>query len=436
MTTHHDLMARLGDRSAKVGVIGLGYVGLPLAVAWAQAGFAVTGLDIDARRVEQCRRGESWIADVPTADLVDLVRAGKLTATTDMSALATLDAVSICVPTPLRKTKDPDISAVLSAVECVAEHLHRGQLVVLESTTYPGTTDELVLPLLGQSGMRVGEDYFLAFSPERIDPGNAQYSVKNTPKVVAGTTTACREAVIALYETAIATVVPVSSTRAAELVKLIENTFRAVNIGMANELAIIANLLGVNVWEVIEAAATKPFGFMPFYPGPGLGGHCIPIDPHYLAWKMRTLNYTARFIEVASEINGQMPRYVVERVIEAMNDAGKCLNGSRILVAGVAYKRDVSDLRESPALDIIELLRERKAIVDYADPYIPALRLADDTSLVAVPLDEARLRAADCVVIVTDHRAFDYDEIARLSPLIVDTRNALAGVEGAHIWRL
>jgi UDP-N-acetyl-D-glucosamine dehydrogenase len=431
-----ELLTKIHQRTARVGVIGLGYVGLPLAVAWAEAGFAVTGLDVDERRVAQCRRGESWIADVPTAQLAPLVREDRLTATTDPAVLAQLDAVSICVPTPLRKTKDPDISAVLSVVETVAAHLHPGQLVVLESTTYPGTTDELVLARLEQSGLQVGREFFLAFSPERIDPGNPRYGVRNTPKVVGGITPACREAATALYASAVETIVPVGSTRAAELVKLLENTFRAVNIGMANELAIMAHLLDVDVWEVIAAAATKPFGFMPFYPGPGLGGHCIPIDPHYLAWKMRTLNYSARFIEVASEINGEMPRYVVELVSTAMNEAAKCLNGARILVAGAAYKRDVSDLRESPALDIIELLRERKARVSYADPYIPAITLADGQQLSAVPLDEEHLAGADCVVIVTDHRAFDYDLIVRTAPLVVDTRNALAGRPGQHIWRL
>lgn len=429
------LLSKIAERTARIGVIGLGYVGLPLAMGWARAGFRVTGLDVDERRVGLCSQGISWISDVPSDELAELVQGGYLTATTDMQVLAGLDAVSICVPTPLNKTKDPDIAAVLSAVEAIGSYLHCGQLIVLESTTYPGTTDELILPRLSQTGLSVGEDFFLAFSPERTDPGNARFGLRNTPKVVAGITPACLEMVTALYGAIVDTVIPVSSTRAAELVKLLENMFRAVNIGMVNELAIIADLLDVDVWEVISAAATKPFGFMPFYPGPGLGGHCIPVDPHYLAWKLRTLNYKTRFIEVASEINGQMPRYVVERITIAMNEAGKCLNGSRILIAGVTYKRDVADLRESPALDIIELLHQRKARIAYADPYVPVLRLAE-TTLEAVPLDEEQLRNADCVVIVADHRAFDYAAIAATASLIVDTRNATAGMVGSHIWRL
>ena len=429
------LLSKIAERTARIGVIGLGYVGLPLALGWARAGFRVTGLDVDERRVDLCRQGLSWISDVPSDELAELVQGGYLTATTDMAALTGLDAVSICVPTPLNKTKDPDITAVLSAVEAISTYLQRGQLIVLESTTYPGTTDELILPRLSQTGLSVGGDFFLAFSPERTDPGNVRFGLRNTPKVVAGITPACLELVAALYRTIVDTVIPVSSTRVAELVKLLENMFRAVNIGMVNELAIIADLLDVNVWEVISAAATKPFGFMPFYPGPGLGGHCIPVDPHYLAWKLRTLNYKTRFIEVASEINGQMPRYVVERITAAMNEAGKCLNGSRILIVGVTYKRDVADLRESPALDIIELLHLRKARIAYADPYIPLLKLAE-TTLEAVPLDEEQLRNADCVVIVTDHRVFDYAAITATASLIVDTRNATAGMVGSHIGRL
>ncbi|MBV9688725.1 MAG: nucleotide sugar dehydrogenase [Ktedonobacteraceae bacterium] len=432
---YQHLLTRITQRTARVGVIGLGYVGLPLATEWARAGFRVTGIDIDAQRVAMCQQGVSWIADIASHDLAALVREDRLTATTDMTVLAELDAVSICVPTPLNKTKDPDISAVLSAIDAVLAYLRRGQLIVLESTTYPGTTDELILPCLSQTGLTVGEDFFLAFSPERIDPGNKYYTLSNTPKIVAGITPQCLEVVTALYKTVIESVVPVSSTRVAELVKLQENTFRAVNIGMVNELAIIANLLGVDVWEVISAAATKPFGFMPFYPGPGLGGHCIPIDPHYLAWKLRTLNYKTRFIEVASEINAQMPRYVVERVVSAMNEVSKCLKGSRILILGVSYKRDVADLRESPALDIIELLQERKAHIEYADPYIPTLRLAG-TTLTAVPLDDECLRGVDCVVIVADHSVFDYAHLCRTASLVVDTRNATAGISGSHIWRL
>lgn len=429
------LLARIMQRTARIGVMGLGYVGLPLAIEWARAGFLVTGIDIDQERVQMCQQGTSWVADVSSDALVAQVREGRLTATTDMAVLAELDAVSICVPTPLNKTKDPDIGAILNAVEALAAHLHPGQLIVLESTTYPGTTDELILPRLSETDLMVGVDFFLAFSPERTDPGSSHYGLRNTPKVIAGITPACLQMARMLYGAVVETLVPVSSTRVAELVKLLENTFRAVNIGLVNELAIMTNLLGVDVWEVIAAAATKPYGFMPFYPGPGLGGHCIPIDPQYLAWKLRTLNYKTRFIEVASEINGQMPRYVVERVISAMNEVGKCLKGSRILIVGVAYKRDVSDVRESPALDIIELLHERKAHVDYADPYVPTLTLKE-TTLAAVPLDEEHLRSADCVVIVTDHRAFDYASIARVTSLIVDTRNAMADIMGSHICRL
>lgn len=429
------LLARIVERTARLGVIGLGYVGLPLAIEWARAGFLVTGIDIDSKRVAMCQDGKSWIDDVVSDDLAAPVREGFLTATTDLSVLAGLDAVTICVPTPVNKSKDPDIGAVLSAVDAIAGYLHSGQLIVLESTTYPGTTDELILPRLQATGLQVGVDFFLAFSPERIDPGNSRYGLRNTPKVVAGITPTCLEVAQALYEKAIDTVIPISSTRAAELIKVFENTFRAVNIAMVNELAIIANLLGVDVWEVIAAAATKPFGFMPFYPGPGIGGHCIPLDPHYLAWKLRSLNYRSRFIEVASEINEQMPRYVVERIASAMNEVVKCLNGSRILIIGVAYKRDVGDLRESPAIEIIELLRERKAQIDYTDPYIPTLTLAE-TTLTAVPLDDEHVQGADCVVIVTDHRAFDYAYLARTASLIVDTRNATAGMTGSHIWRL
>ena len=429
------LLTHITQRTARIGVIGLGYVGLPLAFEWARAGFWVTGIDIDPRRVALCQQGVSWISDVSSDDLAKLVRESRITATTDMAALADLDTISICVPTPLTKTKDPDISAILSAVEAIVTYLHPGQLIVLESTTYPGTTDELILPKLSEGGLSVGMDFFLAFSPERTDPGNSHYNLRNTPKVIAGITPPCLEVATALYRTVVDTVVPVSSTRVAELVKLLENTFRAVNIGLVNELAIMANLLGVDIWEVIDAARTKPYGFMPFYPGPGLGGHCIPIDPHYLAWKLRTLNYKTRFIEVASEINGQMPRYVVERIVDALNEAGKCLNGSRILIVGITYKRDVADLRESPAIDIIELLRERKANIDYADPYLQRLPLAEIT-LNAVPLDDEHLRAADCVVIITDHRVFDYAHLVRTASLIVDTRNATVGMSGSHIWRL
>ena len=429
------LLTRIMQRTARVGVIGLGYVGLNLATEWARAGFQVTGIDIDVGRIRMCQQGRSWITDVSSENLAALVREGHLIPTADLSVLAGMDAVAICVPTPLNEAKEPDIGAILDVVDVIAAYLHPGQLIVLESTTYPGTTDERVLPRLQETGLRVGEDFFLAFSPERIDPGNTNYNLRNTPKIVAGITPTCLQVTRAIYETAVDTVVSVDSTRTAELVKLFENTFRAVNIGMVNELAIIADLLGVDVWEVITAAATKPFGFMPFYPGPGIGGHCIPIDPHYLAWKLRSLNYRPRFIELASEINERMPHYVVERINSALNSVGKYLNGSRILVVGVTYKRDTGDIRESPAIEIIERLRECQAQIEYADPYIPALRLKA-TTLTAVPLDEEHVRGSDCVVIISDHRAFDYASLASTASLVVDTRNATAGVAQSHIRRM
>jgi UDP-N-acetyl-D-glucosamine dehydrogenase len=429
------LLVRITQRTVRIGVVGLGYIGLPLAIEWAWAGFLVTGIDIDPQRVDTCQQGKSWISDVSSEDLGALVREGQLTATIDISVFAELDVIIVCVPTPLNEAREPDIDAILNVVEAIVASLHPGQLIVLESTTYPGTTEECILPRLQQSGLKVGEDFFLAYSPERIDPGNTRYSLRNTPKVIAGITPCCIQLTRALYATVVDTVIPVSSTRTAELVKLYENTFRAVNIGLVNELAIMANLLGVDVWEVISAAGTKPYGFAPFYPGPGVGGHCIPIDLHYLAWKMRTLNYRSRFIEAASEINEQMPRYVVERIKSVLNDAGKHLEGSRILVLGLTYKRDVGDLRESPAIEIIELLRELKAKVDYVDPYIPVMELKKE-ALLAVPLDEERVRDADCVVILTDHSAFDYASIVKMASLVVDTRNATAGMTELHITRL
>ena len=431
------LLARIEERRAVVGVIGLGYVGLPLATEFARAGFHVIGFDVDGARVAALNAGICHIEDVDSELLRELVAIGAFEATDDVDRLAEVDAVSICVPTPLRKTKDPDISFVVDAVEKVARRLHAGQLVVLESTTYPGTTEELALPLLERRGMRVGADVFLAFSPERIDPGNKQYTLRNTPKVIGGVTADCTRLAAALYGAVVERIVPVSSPRVAELVKLLENTFRAVNIGMANELALIANVLGVDVWEVIQAAATKPFGFVPFYPGPGLGGHCIPVDPHYLAWKLRALNYRARFVELASEVNGEMPGFVVEQVTQALNEQRKCLNGARVLVLGVAYKRDVSDVRESPALEILEMLRARHADVAYVDSYVPRLQLEDE-SLAAIPLTDEALRAADCVVIVTDHSDVDYERVVRLAPLVVDTRNATGhlAADTTHVWRL
>ena len=429
------LLGRITQHTARIGVVGLGYIGLPLATGWACAGFLVTGIDSDPQRVDLCQQGKSWISDVSSEDLGVLVREGQLTATIDTSIFAELDVIIVCVPTPLNETREPDIGAILNIVDAIVASLHPGQLIVLESTTYPGTTDECILPRLQQTGLKVGEDFFLAYSPERIDPGNTRYNLHNTPKVIAGITPCCMQLTRTLYETVVDTVIPVSSTRTAELVKLFENTFRAVNIGLVNELAIMANLLSVDVWEVISAAGTKPYGFTPFYPGPGVGGHCIPIDPHYLAWKLRTLNYRSRFIEAASEINEQMPRYVVERIKSVLNDAGKHLDGSRILVLGLTYKRDVGDLRESPAIEIIDLLRELKAEVDYVDPYISVMALKKE-ALAAVPLNEERVRDADCVVILTDHSVFDYASIVRMASLVVDTRNATAGMTEPHITRL
>src|SRR6266704_3767898 len=429
------LLARITERSARIGVVGLGYVGLPLAIGWACAGFLVTGIDIDPLRVDMCLQSKSWIADVPSEDLGALVREGQLTATTDTSVFTELDVITICVPTPLNEAKQPDIGAILKVVDAITASLHPGQLIVLESTTYPGTTDECILPRLQQSGLKVGEEFFLGYSPERIDPGNTHYGLRNTPKVIAGVTSCCTQLTKVLYETIVDTVIPVSSTRTAELVKLFENTFCSINIGLVNELAMMANLLSVDVWVVISAAGTKPYGFTPFYPGPGVGGHCIPIDPRYLAWKLSTLNYRSRFIEAACEINEQMPHYVVERIGRVLNDTGKCFDASRVLVLGVAYKRDVGDLRESPAIEIINMLREQQVQVDYVDPYIPVLVLKEEV-LTAVPLNEERVRNADCVVILTDHSIFDYTSIIRTASLLVDTRNATAGVTEPHIIRL
>ncbi len=433
------ILARIANREARLGIVGLGYVGLPLAVAFAQEGFTVIGVDVDPGKVSSLSHGESYIEDIPSAVLEPLVKAGLIRATTDYADLSEVDAVSICVPTPLRKTKDPDISYIVHAVDCLATHLPagEGQLIVLESTTYPGTTDEVVLPRFAQYGFEAGRDFFMAFSPERIDPGRTDYTVRTTPKVIGGATSDCLDVAVALYGTIVDRPIPVSSTAAAEMVKLLENTFRAVNIGLVNEVALMCDKLGLNVWEVVDAAASKPYGFMPFYPGPGLGGHCIPIDPHYLSWKLRTLNYTARFIELASEVNSHMPDYVISKVADALNDERKAINGSDILVLGMAYKRDVGDVRESPALDVIHLLRRRGANISYHDPYIPSAMLDGDT-LSSIELTAEALAAADCVVIVTNHSVYDWQWIAGNARLIVDTRNALASpnVAKARIVRL
>ena len=424
---------KIKSHQARVGIVGLGYVGLPLAVEFAKAGFDVTGIDVNEEKTRCVNRGESYVGDIPTAILAPLVEAGRLRATTDFSTIRNLDTVNICVPTPLRKTKDPDMSYIVSSCQQIAHYIHTGMLVILESTTYPGTTDELVLPMLAESGLQVGSDFFLCFSPERVDPGNPRYQTVNIPKVVGGCTAGCTEMGRLFYSQALERVVPVGSTRVAEMVKLLENTFRMINIGLVNEMAMMCDRIGIDVWEVIEAAATKPFGFMAFYPGPGLGGHCIPIDPFYLSWKTRQAGIEARFIELAGYINGQMPDFVVDKVQNALNDAGKPVKGSRIHVMGVAYKRDIDDLRESPALDVMLLLKRRGAILSYSDPYVPQLRI-DDVKLESEP--EQSAGAADCVVIVTDHSTFDYRALVERSTLIVDTRNALKGLPLAKIVRL
>ena len=426
-----ELQKKIADRRAVIGIVGLGYVGLPLAMEFAKAGFTVVGYDVSDRVTALLMRGESHIQDVPSADVADAVKAGRFMATTDEKALGRCDAISIAVPTPLSKTRDPDLSYVISASDTIARNAHPGLLIVLESTTYPGTTRELMQPRLEAAGLKVGRDVFLAFSPERVDPGNPVWHTKNTPKVVGGISPACTRLATLLYAQCIDTVVPVTSTEAAELVKLLENTFRAVNIGLANEMAIVCDKLGVDVWEVIDAAATKPFGFMKFTPGPGIGGHCIPLDPHYLAWKMRTLNYRTRFIDVASEVNSEMPAFVVEKVTGALNQEKKAVNGSRVLVLGVSYKRDIDDMRESPALDVMRLLEERGATVDYHDPHVPVFR-EEGHERRSVPMTAAALAAADVVVIITDHKAVDYAEIVRHASLVVDTRNALAKLAPAR----
>jgi UDP-N-acetyl-D-glucosamine dehydrogenase len=453
------LKDKIRDRQAKIGVIGLGYVGLPLAVEFAKEGFDVTGFDIDASKVGAINAGRSYILDVKSEDVarvtaavpvsagvaaagsardhglarVEAPSSGSLRATTDMSHLRDMDAIDICVPTPLRKTKDPDLSYVVHAVDAVKAHLRPGQLIILESTTYPGTTDEVVQPALEERGLKAGVDFYLAFSPERVDPGNPSYTTKTIPKVVGGVNPLSTELACALYGSIIDTVIPVSSTRVAEMVKLLENTFRAVNIGLVNEIALMSHRMNIGVWEVIDAAATKPFGFMPFYPGPGLGGHCIPIDPSYLSWKARQYGFECRFIELASHVNGSMPEFVVERVGEALNSVKKPINGSKIHLFGVAYKKDVSDMRESPALDILEMLHRRGASMSYTDPYVPTLQHGE-LNLASTPED--RSDGIDCAVICTNHRAFNYDAIVKRFPLIVDTRNALKGVPGANIFRL
>lgn len=413
----------------RVGVIGLGYVGLPLAVELGKSGFDAVGIDVDASKVSSVCKGESYIADVPTEELKTLVDKGSVTATTDFGILKECDAAIICVPTPLSKTREPDISYIVGAVEKIAPNLHKGMIVILESTTYPGTTDEVMLPALEKGGLKVGKDFFLAFSPERVDPGNPVWKTKNTPKVIGGVTDACTEKAIALYSRVFDTVIPVSSARCAEMIKLLENTFRAINIGMVMEMALMCDKLKLDVWEIIDAAATKPFGFMKFTPSPGIGGHCIPVDPHYLSWKLRSLNYTARFIELASEINSQMPGFVITKVADALNDVSKSVKGSKVLVLGVTYKKNVSDLRESPALDVLKLLHDKGADLSYHDPYVAKVR-EFGAELKSVPLTDEVLAAADCVVIATNHSAFDYAHICDVASLIVDAHNATKGCKG------
>src|SRR5688572_18892562 len=432
------LEQKLKTRTAHVGVIGLGYVGLPLIVEFARAGFKGTGIDLDARKVASINRGESYIPDVPTSDVADFHKKGLLSATAEAAAIRDFDTINICVPTPLRKTKDPDLSYVVSAVEMIAKHMRPGQLIVLESTTYPGTTDEVVRPILERGGLVTGKDFFLAFSPERVDPGNEKFTTRNVPKVVGGTTPDCSRLAGLLYSASIEKVVEVSSPRVAEMVKLLENTFRAVNIGLVNELAMMCDRLGISVWEVVDAAATKPFGFMPFYPGPGLGGHCIPIDPFYLSWKVKEVGFEARFIELAGQVNGAMPQHVVNKITDALNTGGKAVNGANIFVLGVAYKRDIDDVRESPALDVMALLLNKGGRVTYHDPFAPAIdgkHWPGGVDMSSVPLTPEALAAADCVVILTDHRQFDFAEILKHSRVIVDTRNAIK-TRHSHVFKI
>jgi UDP-N-acetyl-D-glucosamine dehydrogenase len=432
------LRARIADRTARVGVVGLGYVGLPLAAEFARAGFVTTGIDLDRQKVDAINAGTSYIPDVPTEEVARLVAEGRLTATTDFAVVSSLDTVNICVPTPLRKTKDPDMSYIVSAVERIAAGLHPGMLVILESTTYPGTTEELVQPMLEATGLKAGVDFFLAFSPERVDPGNPTFNTHNVPKVVGGVGPASTVLAAALYGSAIDTIVPVSSPQAAEMVKLLENTFRMVNIGLVNEIAQMCDRLGIDVWEVVKAAATKPFGFMAFYPGPGLGGHCIPIDPFYLSWKAKQSGFDSRFIELAGQVNGAMPHFVVDKIADALNRHRKPINGSTVLVLGIAYKRDIDDMRESPSLDVMTLLHQKGARVQYADPYVPALTARQwhgGFRLDTEPLTPEAIGAADCVAILTDHRIVDYDMVRDSARLIVDTRNAIAG-EHPHVLKL
>jgi UDP-N-acetyl-D-glucosamine dehydrogenase len=429
------LLRKITDKTARVGVIGLGYVGLPLVLEFAKAGFAVTGIDNDPERVDQLNRGTSYIPDVESHELARLVKEKRFKATTDFRSIAELDTMDICVPTPLRKTKDPDLSCILSAVEMIKKHLRKGQLVILESTTYPGTTQEILLPLLSETGLRVGEDFFLAFSPERVDPGNKQFTTKNIPKVVGGITPACREAAGALYKQSIENVVLVSSTQVAELVKLLENTFRSVNIALVNEMALMCHNLDIDVWEVIGAAQTKPFGYMPFYPGPGIGGHCIPVDPGYLSWKAKLNGFDPRLIDLAGQINSSMPHFVANKIGEILNETGKSIKGSKIHLLGVAYKRDIGDTRESPAYDVAKVLLQRGALLSFSDPYVPEFKV-NGHCLKETKVSPDILQAADCAVIITDHSAFDYADILKHVRIIFDTRNATRDLKSPKVVKL
>lgn len=433
--TKTDLRAKCTSRDTKVGVIGLGYVGLALAVEFAKAGFEVTGIDNDPARIELISRGKSPIGDVSDNDIANFIDTRRLQVSDDYGSIADLDAVSICVPTPLRKTKDPDMSYIVDAAEQIKRFLKPGQLIILESTTYPGTTDELVQPILEKSGLAAGTDFFLAFSPERVDPGNQRYTTRNIPKVIGGITALCTENATALYEQVMDRVVPVSSTKVAETVKLLENTFRSVNIGLVNEMALMCRKLDVNVWEVIDAASTKPFGFMPFYPGPGLGGHCIPVDPFYLSWKAKMSGFESRFIELAAQVNNAMPQFVVERISDSLNGTSKSVNGARIHILGVAYKKDMNDIREAPSLDIMNMLTSKGAAVTYSDPYVPEIKL-DGMEIEASELSADVVREADCTVVVTDHSDFDYDMAVQHSRILIDTRNALRDYRDDCIVRL
>lgn len=437
MSYHDTLLDRIRQRTATIGVVGVGYVGLPLVVEFACEKFHVIALDLNDSKVASLNRGASYIEDIPTDTLRPLVEQGYIRPTTQYADLAQADAIIICVPTPLNKTKDPDMSYIIQAIEAIATISREGMVIILESTTYPGTTEEIIAHTLAKKGLIVGETIFVAFSPERIDPGNDHYGLRNTPKVVGGMTAACQAVAVALYSTAVDQIVPVSSPTTAEMVKLLENTFRSVNIGLANELALMCDKLGIDAWEVINAASTKPFGFMPFYPGPGLGGHCIPVDPHYLSWKLKTLNYNARFINLASEINTSMPLYVVDKVSDALNDDAKSVRNARIVVLGVAYKPNIDDVRESPALDVIDLLRHKGANVIYNDPYVPRITLEGGFVLTSTDYSTDLLHTADCVVIITHHRMYDWAEVVAHSRLIMDTRHVTtSATNGARIVTL